>query len=156
MRTALGGLLLLTSSTVASAEVWLAREGSCGELRSRWDVQQQADGVWVGSITSRLAGGPCAPRTDEENRFEVRAVLQGDTFFALRRNRQGEFCTYYAEEQQRGMRGIRLCEGNREEAQNFTLRFPQGRAEQPEEQDDWLREPQNFDRRQAPPPFRGR
>ncbi len=151
MRVVLSGLLLLLGSSTASAEIWVTREGRCGEWRARWDVQQQSDGVWIGRINARQVGGRCVERTDRQVEFDVRAVLQGDSLFAFRRDQRGEFCSYYAQVRERPIRGLQLCEG-RNEPSIFVLRFPQGRPDQPEE-DDWVEDQQNFDRRQAPPPF---
>jgi hypothetical protein len=151
MRVALSGLLLLLGSNVASAEVWVTREGRCGEWRARWDVQQQPDGVWIGRINARQTGGRCVERTDRQAEFDVRAVLQGDSLFALRRDQQGEFCSYYAQGRERPIRGLQLCEG-RSEPSIFVLRFPQGRPDQTED-DDWVEDQRNFDRREAPPAF---
>lgn len=152
MRWCLSAVLILLGSATASAEVWIGREGSCGQLRARWDVQQQSNGVWVGWISARHVGGPCIQGTGEQVEFRVRAALQGDTLFAVRHAENGEICMYYADADARGLRGFRLCEGRNERPENFALSFPRGRSDQREE-DEWVRDPRNYDRRYAPPSF---
>ena len=83
MRSVLAALALLAGASAASAEVWLMREGRCGEYRSRWDVEQDQPGVWVGAADHVQVGGPCVARTGVNSRSRVRAVIVGQEFFAI-------------------------------------------------------------------------
>ena len=85
MRSVLIGLALMAAGTsTVSAEVWFSREGTCGEWRSRWNVQQDPSGVWVGSIDQVHVGGPCGKGNGSRVQSEVHAALVGETFFAMR------------------------------------------------------------------------
>ena len=162
MRLTLAGLALLTGASTASAEVWLMREGPCGNWRSRWNVEQDQSGVWVGTIDAVHVGGPCAQGDGQRFRSEVRAVIAGDSLFASRRRVNGTFCSYYATIQGERGRGFELCEQSMQRAV-FALRFPPGgdrearlRHEQrslEQQDDDWLDNPQTLDRDRAPPGF---
>ena len=123
MRTRLIGLSLVLIASSASAETWSVREGQCGEWQSRWDIEQDQSGVWVGTIDHFQIGGPCAPRTGETHRSEVRAVIAGENFFAFNTQENGRFCSYVARIiRENRARGVSLCEGN-PERRGFVIRF---------------------------------
>ena len=115
------GLLLVASP--ATAEIWTVREGQCGEWQSRWDIEQDQSGVWVGTIDHFQSGGPCAPRTGQTYRSEVRAIIAGENFFAFNTKDDGRFCSYVARivRENRG-RGVSLCEGD-PDRRGFVIRF---------------------------------
>lgn len=156
MRSLAVGLLAFVSLSPASAEVWQSREGTCGEWRGRWNVEQQPDGVWTGYIDFVQVGGPCAEETGHRARSEVRAVIVGDSFFGSRRIGT-EVCSYYGRLREDRARGATFCERNPHVV--FALRFPPGPDRQarpgtPDPQDDeWLDDPQTLDRRRPPPGF---
>ena len=50
MRLALFVASFTTVASTAAAEAWVIREGDCGELQSRWNIQQERSGVWIGTI----------------------------------------------------------------------------------------------------------
>lgn len=137
-------------------EVWLSREGSCGEQRSRWSVRQEESGLWVGVIDHTNVGGPCAPGGGERTRTQVHASIAGDTFFAGR-EAGGTVCTYYGRIREDRVRGIQLCEGAADKGV-FALRFPpQGgdsRQVQPGAgQDRFLDDPRSVDPNEVPSGF---
>lgn len=148
MRAALSALLILLGSHAASAEVWITREGECGDWRGRWEVEQQSDGIWVGTINYRHLGGPCVSGSDEQFRSDVRATIEGDTLFAFRRDDNGQFCGYYGRVQENRIRGVALCELGRRSP--FALSFRAGRPDQRQE-DNWLDDPRRFDRNEPIP-----
>jgi hypothetical protein len=127
MRLALIVAVLLCTGSASYAETWVSREGDCGEWQSRWDVQQETNGVWVGTIDHFQIGGPCTRATGQTLRSEVRAVIAGDNLFAFRTTGD-QLCNYVA--QMRGenrARGINLCEGQRRVG--FVIRFRAPREE---------------------------
>ena len=118
MRSVLAALALLAGASAASAEVWLMREGRCGEYRSRWDVEQDQPGVWVGAADHVQVGGPCVARTGVNSRSRVRAVIVGQEFFAILQSEpasgaavhSGQICSYYGpvrDDQVRGSRCVK-------------------------------------------------
>src|SRR4051794_32058674 len=121
----------MAGTSTASAEVWFSREGSCGEWRSRWNVQQDRSGVWVGSIDQVHVGGPCGQGNGSRVQSEVQAAIVGETFFAMRQTPTG-FCSYYGRLREERVGGIELCEagGAASAPWTFALRFlPGGGAE---------------------------
>ena len=160
MRSVLAALALVfgTAST-ASAEVWLLREGVCGEYRSRWNIEQDRAGIWAGSADHVHVGGPCEQRTGAKAQSKVRAVIAGELFFAVVQSEPatgahadtGAVCSYYGPIQGDRVRGVAVCEGA--SRMMFALRFRPGdgsaqRSEQrPLEQqdDDWLDNPATHD-----------
>ena len=157
MRTILCGLFFGLGLSAASAEVWQTREGVCGEWRSRWDVEQQQNGVWKGTINYVQVGAPCSQRTNQRTSSDVEAVIVGESFFAVHRNHQdGRVCSYYGRVDQDLAKGFELCEGTSVRL-SFALRFPPGENRdvreryQGREQDEWLDDPQTLDRDQAQP-----
>ena len=150
-------LALLAGTSTASAEVWFTREGTCGEWRSRWNVEQDQSGLWVGSMDHMHVGGPCVQGTGQRYSSKVQAVIVGESFFALRHT--GGNCLYHGQIQGDRVRGIELCEGVATRV-NFAGRFPpgeRGEARQRYEQrpveredDDWLDNPQTHDRDRSP------
>lgn len=130
------------------------REGLCGEWRSRWTVQQEESGLWIGTSEQVHIGGPCAPGTGETHRTEVQASIAGEAFFAARRS-GGAVCTYYGRIQHDRVRGIELCEGTGTKM-IFALRFPEdgGVSGRGDGRDDrFLDDPQTFDPNRPPPGF---
>ena len=136
MRSVLAALALLAGASAASAEVWLMREGRCGEYRSRWDVEQDQPGVWVGSADHVQVGGPCVARTGVNSRSRVRAVIVGQEFFAILQSEpasgaavhSGQICSCYGPVRDDQVRGVEDCEGG--ERMMFALRFrPEGDRE---------------------------
>lgn len=130
MRIALIVASLLCIASAAEAETWFVREGVCGEWQSRWDVQQEQNGIWSGTIDHFQIGGPCTRATGQTFRSEVRAVIAGDNLFAFR-STGDKVCSYVA--QMRGenrARGIGLCEGNQARV-GFVIRFRAPRDERP-------------------------
>src|SRR5215207_1858066 len=119
MRFVLIAFALVAGTSAASAEVWLMREGLCGEYRSRWNVEQDQSGVWVGSADHVQVGGPCAQRTGANNRSRVRAVIVGQEFFAVLQSEPttgaavhtGPICSYYGPIREDRVRGVEVCEG---------------------------------------------
>ena len=83
MRSLLAALALVAGTSAASAEVWLIREGVCGEYRSRWNIEKDQAGVWTGSAEHVHVGGPCQPGTDAKAQSKVRSVIAGEVFFAV-------------------------------------------------------------------------
>jgi hypothetical protein len=158
------GLLLIValaaSTSSAVAEVWRGREGECGDWRSRWDVRQDQDGVWAGTIDHVHVGGPCGAGTDQTMRTEVQAVIAGESFFAARRAEDRTVCSYHGRIKEDRVRGFALCEGSAERL-IFALRFPPGgdrdarlRHEgRQDQQDEFLDDPQTYNRRQPPTGF---
>ena len=123
MRTFLFSAALTLCASHASAETWVVREGSCANWQSRWEIEQEQTGVWVGTIDHLHIGGPCAQSRGEVMSSDVRAVIAGDNLFALRTREDGKVCSYVARMvgENRG-RGIVLCEGDRERT-GFVIRF---------------------------------
>jgi hypothetical protein len=122
MRSLMVTALALIASSV-SAETWVVREGKCGEWQSRWDIEQDRSGVWVGTIDHFQIGGPCAPRTGQVRRSDVRAVIAGENFFAFNAIDNGSLCSYVARiVRENRARGVSLCEGNPEPG-GFVIRF---------------------------------
>ncbi len=120
MRVALLASLMFAIASPAAAEVWLVREGECGEWQSRWEVQQEQSGVWVGRIDHLQVGGPCMRATGETLRSEVRATIAGDNLFAVRMT--GDLtCTHVARIREARGRGFVLCEND--ERRFFGIRF---------------------------------
>ncbi len=162
MRSALVILTLLAGISGLSAEIWLSREGACGDWRSRWNVEQDESGLWVGSIDHVHVGGPCAQGTGRRIGSDVKAVIAGESFFAARRDDNGHFCSYYGRIREDRVRGPELCAGTASQS-TFALRFPpQGNSEARQrherrpierEDDDWLDNPQTLDRTRPPPDF---
>jgi hypothetical protein len=114
-------LAALCSASAASAEIWSVREGECGEWQSRWDVQQEQSGVWVGVIDHFHIGGPCARPTGDTRRSDVRAYIVGDNLLAIR-NVDGTLCSYTARMfRENRARGIQICE--RQPRSQFVIRF---------------------------------
>ncbi len=141
------GVALLAGTSSASAEVWLAREGLCGEYRSQWNVEQDKSGIWAGSADHVHVGGPCAQRTGETSKSRVRAAIVGESFFATLMPEPAagaaadpsNVCTYFGRIKEDRVSGIELCRGAT--PMIFALRFPPRRDEQrPLEQqdDDWV------------------
>jgi hypothetical protein len=158
MRTALCALALLIGPTGAYAEVWQAREGTCREWRSRWNVEQQQDGVWVGTTDHVLVGGPCQQGGGSRSMSSVRAVIVGENFFAARRQDNGSVCSYYGQIERDRVRGFELCEGNPTRLL-FALRFPPGESREVRERyqgrdaDEWLDDPRTLEPGQPPQGF---
>jgi len=162
MRYVLAMLAFVSGASTASAEVWLVRDGRCGDWRSRWHVEQDQSGVWTGVIDLFHVGGSCVQGTGQTARIPVRAVIAGESFFASRGTENGTMCNYYGRLQGDRVRGVALCD---KEAGRwvFALRFPPSgghearqRHEQrlPErEDDDWLDNPETLDRTRPPPGF---
>jgi hypothetical protein len=107
------------------AEVWVSREGECGEWQTQWTMQQETTGVWAGTIEFLRIGGPCAPRDYYTTRREVRAVIAGQNLFAVRPTETNEVCTYVGRIAGKRARGFALCEGGAVR-QGFAVRFPEG------------------------------
>jgi len=130
----------------ALAEVWIVREGECGEWRSRWNVEQDQGGLWSGTIDYVHVGGPCVAPTGQAHQAEVRAAIAGDHLFALRSTEDGRICSYVAQvgQSNRG-RGVVFCEAN-ETRGRFAIRFRAPQDRQPMQQvppdDDLLAEEQ--------------
>lgn len=162
MRSVLACLALLAGTSAVFAEVWLVRDGQCGDWRSRWNVEQEQSGVWVGVIDLYHVGGPCIQGTGQTVRIPVKAVIAGESFFASRRTEKGVLCNYYGRLQEDRVRGVALCDGE-PHRWIFALRFPPGgghearyRHEQrslDREDDDWLDDPRTLDRNRPPPGF---
>ena len=165
MRPILVALAFVAGTSAASAEVWFSREGTCGEWRSRWSVEQEQSGIWIGSIDQVHVGGPCGQGNGSRVRSEVHAAIVGETFFAMRQTPTG-YCSYYGRIREDRARGVELCEtgaGAPSGRWTFALRFPpeggrearqrseQRPAERPD--DDWLDDPQTLDRDRPPPGF---
>jgi hypothetical protein len=151
MRLLLMSILMLAPS-LAVAEVWVVRHGSCAEYRSQWNVEQDASGIWVGSVEQEHIGGPCAPATGKVYDSEVRAVIVGDNLFAARRS-DAVVCSYYGRIQERRLRGFELCEGSGERLV-FALRFPAAAGPRDSRQrDEWMDDPRTYDREQVPRGF---
>ncbi|KAA2235250.1 hypothetical protein [Salinarimonas soli] len=131
MRTLLVASVFTLASSAAWAETWVVREGACGEWQSRWDVEQEQTGVWVGTIDHVHVGGPCVPATRATATSEVRAVIAGDNLFALRTTDHNILCTYVAriERENRG-RGVTVCEGVPQRG-GFVVRFRERRDVRP-------------------------
>jgi hypothetical protein len=169
MRSLLAALAVVAGTSAASAEVWLIREGVCGEYRSRWNVEQDQAGIWVGSAEHVHVGGPCEAGTGAKTQSKVRSVIAGGVFFAVLQSEPttgagantGSICSYYGPIQGDRVSGVEVCE--RVARMLFALRFrgegerdAQQRAEQrPLEQqdDDWLDNPQTHDRDGGPAGF---
>jgi len=165
MRSLLAALAFVAGTSAASAEVWLIREGLCGEYRSRWNVEQDQAGIWSGSADHVHVGGPCQPGTGAKSQSKVRAVISGGVFFAVLQSEPtagagantGAICSYYGPIQEDRVSGVEVCEGN--PRMLFALRVPRAgeqRAEQrPLEQqdDDWLDNPQTHARDGGPAGF---
>ena len=153
MRSALVILTLVVWASTASAEVWFTREGTCGEWRSRWNVEQDQSGLWVGSMDHMHVGGPCVQGTGQTYTSKVQAVIVGESFFATRHT--GNTCLYHGQIQGDWVRGFELCEGTAARV-IFVGRFPpgeRGEARQrydqrpvEREDDDWLDDPQTLNR----------
>lgn len=161
MRSVLVALALLAGTSAASAEVWLVRDGKCGDWRSRWNVEQDQSGVWVGVIELYHVGGPCIQGTGRTVRIPVKAVIAGESFFASRRADSGTLCNYYGRLREDRVRGAALCDGE-PDRWVFALRFPPGNSELRQrhdrrlverEDDDWLDDPRTLDRSHAPSGF---
>jgi hypothetical protein len=170
MRSVLAALALLAGASAASAEVWLMREGRCGEYRSRWDVEQDQPGVWVGAADHVQVGGPCVARTGVNSRSRVRAVIVGQEFFAILQSEpasgaavhSGQICSYYGPVRDDQVRGVEVCEGG--ERMMFALRFrPEGDREvqqrsgpppADQQDDDRPDNPQTSDPDRTPPGWR--
>jgi hypothetical protein len=86
MRSVLVSLAFLAGTSAAAAEVWLVRDGRCGDWRSRWHAEQDESGVWSGIIDLYHVGGPCIQGTGQTVRIPVKAVIAGESFFASRRS----------------------------------------------------------------------
>ncbi len=91
MRLTLFTLVLLVGSSAASAEVWRIREGTCGDWRTRWNLEQERDGLWVGQAEHVHVGGPCAPERGHTDQSEIRATIAGEDLFATRRMSNGGY-----------------------------------------------------------------
>jgi hypothetical protein len=168
MRSLLAALALVTGTgSTASAEVWLLREGVCGEYRSRWNVEQDQARIWAGAADHIHVGGPCEPGTGARTESKVRAAIVGDVLFAVVQSEPttgaaantGNVCSYYGPIQGDRVRGVEVCEGTAR--MMFALHFRRGdgsaqRSEQrPLEQqdDDWLDSPATHDRVGGPAGF---
>lgn len=162
MRFVLVVLALTVSASGASAEVWFSREGTCGEWRSRWTVEQDQSGLWSGLVDQVHVGGPCGQGNGSRVRSQVQATIVGNVFFATRQTQTG-FCSYYGQIQGDRAGGIELCEGPPTNRWSFALRFSPGGGgevrqryeqrpvERPE--DEWLDNPQTVERDRPPPGF---
>jgi hypothetical protein len=123
MRMILAAAAFFALATSATAEVWLVREGECGEWQSRWDVTQEPSGLWVGSIDHYHVGGPCGRRTGQTLRSDVRAVIVDGHLFAIRH--AGELiCTHMGQIDNRRGQGITICENAPRFAFNIRFRVP--------------------------------
>src|SRR3712207_2381312 len=111
MRTLLLATSLIFATFPAIAEIWNVREGACGEWQSRWHVEQEQTGIWVGTIDHFHVGGPCSRSTGQLARSKVWAVIAADTIFGVRTTEDGQLCNYVARivRENRG-RGVGLCE----------------------------------------------
>jgi len=138
------------------------RGGTCGEWRSRWSVEQDRSGLWVGWIDQVHVGGPCGQGNGFKVRSQVQAAIVGEVLFATRQTTTG-FCSYYGQIRGDRVGGIELCEGPPTGRWTFALRFAPGgerEARQRYEQrpverpdDDWLDDPQTLNRDRPPPGF---
>jgi hypothetical protein len=122
-KTSIVAAFLFAGTCAANAEVWRVREGQCGEWRSRWNVEQDGNGVWNGSIDHEHVGGPCVQGTGTRAQSNVRASIAGENFFATRQFGSGQFCSYFGQIQQERVVGVELCEGL-PTRMAFRLRFP--------------------------------
>src|SRR5829696_756156 len=126
-------LLFVAGTAAPSAEVWRVREGQCGEWRSHWNVEQDQNGVWTGSIDHEHVGGACIQGNGSRAQSNVRASIAGENFFATRQFGAGQFCSYFGQIQQDRVRGVELCEGL-PTRMAFGLRFPRtGDPSQPQQ-----------------------
>jgi hypothetical protein len=147
MRTIMYAAALVLLASPVTAETWIERSGECGQWQSRWDVQQDQSGVWYGTIDHFHVGGPCDAPTGRTLRSDVRAVIAGNNFFAVR-NTGNTLCNYAAS--RRGpnanrARGVVICEGARRVVTNIRFRAQENNrplAELPRD-DDLLREEQS-------------
>ena len=156
MRSASLALALGLVSSAACAEVWVTREGECGEWAARWNVEQERDGVWVGTIDHWHGGGPCVQGTNNRARSNVHAVLIGDEFFATRQTGPA-VCSYYGKLREDRVRGFLLCEGTPKRLM-FALRFPPAgdrdlRQRPQDAPDDFLDDPGTYRRGEPPAGF---
>jgi hypothetical protein len=120
MRTVLVVVALLLASP-ACAEIWTTREGECGEWQTRWDVQQEQSGVWIGWIDHFHIGGPCERPTGRTLRSEVRAGIAGENIFASRITGD-DLCSYTGRlPRENRARGVLICEGG--QRCSFVMRF---------------------------------
>ena len=143
MRLILAAAALAVCTSSASAEVWITREGVCGEWQSRWDVEQEQTGVWVGEIEHLRVGGSCTQGTGQPLRSTVRAVISDDNLFAIRQ--QGDaICTHFARIRDRRGSGLTVCEGAKRLPFNIQFRAQSDRSRR--DPDDELLE---YDRRQG-------
>ena len=123
--------VLVSLASPALSEVWIVREGECGEWRSRWNVDQDQGGLWSGTIDHVHVGGPCAAPTGQTHSTDVRAAVAGDHLFALRSLDDGRICNYVAQlDQSNRGRGVVFCEGN-DRRGRFAIRFRAPQDRQP-------------------------
>ncbi len=125
MRTVLIVAAFLMLPTPAPAETWIAREGECGEWESRFEVEQERSGIWIGTIEHRQVGAACARSTGRVLRSEVRAGIVGDNLFAVRRTGKTT-CTYFAQLHYNAGEGFVFCE--RGERGTFKVQFQRERS----------------------------
>lgn len=121
MRLALIISAAVCSASATSAETWTVREGNCGEWQARWDVQQEQNGVWVGTIDHFHIGGPCVRATGQVLRSDVRAYLVRDNLFAFRMTGDA-MCSYAGRiTGENRARGVQVCEN--QPRTGFVIRF---------------------------------
>jgi hypothetical protein len=158
MRLAVAALAILLALPAVAAEIWQVREGECGDWRSRWDVEQDNDGVWKGMIDHIHVGGPCTPPTGARIRTRVQAIIAGENFFATRQDERGGVCSYYGRLRGDRVRGVGLCEGIPQRLV-FALRFPPGETLEDRQRfrgrdrDEFLDDPRTYERGRPPPGF---
>lgn len=114
MRTVLSTIvILLLSAQAGSAETWVSRESTCLEWSGLWNVQEDRDGMWNGTVDYIHIGGSCDIGTSEYIAGEVTAILAGRAFFAVRQSRRpASFCSYYGTRRGDKVTGSKLCEGS--------------------------------------------
>ncbi len=124
MRTMIYAAGFVLMAMPVTAETWIERAGECGQWQGRWAVQQDQSGVWYGTIEHFHVGGYCDAPTGQILRSDVRAVIAGNNFFAVRRT-GNTLCTYTAS--RRGpnanrARGVAICEGEQRHVVNIRFR----------------------------------
>jgi hypothetical protein len=122
MRGILASLMVTSALCPAIADEWVSRTGPCYDWEAYWNVERDASGVWVGNADFRHIGGACiAPNQGVVVANEVRAVLAGDEFFAVRTTGFGT-CHLHGRVRNNEVRGLELCTGQQPPFA-FALRF---------------------------------